>query len=481
MSEEDIRVAAQELLAASFEVLAEQDVIPRPRWDAYMRVGRDYWGPDFMGLPAFRKFEQVLSSNYPYRFDERIRPYDEYQEFPNSFAFHLIEAAVARLTSRGEDFNVSSLTVEMCIDELIQSLAEEDFEVACVWVVTHMTTTDGQPVSVGDITITPEQSRLDLERRIAEVIPSARALLGSETPFVHDPPLSVIEALSSGPHPCNELSSLRSKLDTFLLLVRLVFASTAQAAYEVAGSTSLQRSVTAYSTSFRGARSLIRRTVRIGAEYGDVLSAVKSLLDSVWTDQPDMAVTSLSMAFRKFSASFLNEPWFEQIVDLSTALEAVLSGTDKEDISLRLRTRAAALLATPNDPPRSIFEDVGLLYGMRSTLVHGGNLAMAKVKKDISKLSTVKEELREAIRVAQAVDRLQDLVRRAILARICLAGGDQPLWPLGGSTNVDAALADDTERARWRSSWTQQLQEVGVSGAGDRARPAVDFLFDDPS
>lgn len=481
MSEDEVRRAARELLSTAFTSLAEQDVIPRPRWDAYMRVGRDYWGPDLMFDPAFQEFERVLSTVYPHRFPDHIRPHDEYQEFPNSFAFGLIEATVARITTNGEAFDVTSSIVESCLDELIRSLDEENMEVACLWVVTHLTTTDGSSETLDDITVTPEAARRDVAHRIAEVIPGARALLGNETPFVHDPPMSVVEIRGRNSHPHRELSSLRSRLDTFVLLLRLLYGCTIQPRYEVGGSTGLQRSVGAQSTMFKSSESLIRRTHRLAPEHLVVMSKFKSLLDEVSTDQPDMAVTSLGMALRKFASPYLGEPWSEQIVDLCTALEAILSGTDKDDISLRLRIRAAALLAAPNDPARKIFEDVGLLYGMRSTLVHGGSLAIRKVKRDIERLSTVGSETREGVRVAQAVDRLQDLVRRAILARIALASSDAPLWPLTGSVGVDAALADDAERVRWRSAWRKRMVQIGADTSVDRASTAVDFLSDDPT
>src|SRR6266487_343382 len=135
MTEHDVRLAARELVASSFEVLREQNVIPRPRWSAHMRVSHDYWGPDLMFLPAFKRFEEVLTTNYPDRFEDRIRPFDEYQDLPNSSAFHLIEAAVAELTIREEVFDAASPVVNGCIDELVASLAEDSFEVVCLWVV----------------------------------------------------------------------------------------------------------------------------------------------------------------------------------------------------------------------------------------------------------------------------------------------------------------------------------------------------------
>jgi hypothetical protein len=76
-----------------------------------------------------------------------------------------------------------------------------------------------------------------------------------------------------------------------------------------------------------------------------------------------------------------------------------------------------------------------------------------------------------------AVDRMRDLVRRAILARLCLAAGDRPFWPLQGKTvAVDALLADDATRVIWRQSWRDRLAGIGAAQAADRAAPAYDVL-----
>jgi hypothetical protein len=39
-----------------------------------------------------------------------------------------------------------------------------------------------------------------------------------------------------------------------------------------------------------------------------------------------------------------------------------------------LRNRGGGLLATATDPGKAIFSDIGLLYGLRSNLVHGGSV-----------------------------------------------------------------------------------------------------------
>lgn len=84
-----------------------------------------------------------------------------------------------------------------------------------------------------------------------------------------------------------------------------------------------------------------------------------------------------------------------------------------------------------------------------------------------------------AVEIALAVDRLRDLVRRAILARLFLACTSDPVWPLSGRTPVDEILVDDTNRGRWRSTWRTGLAEIGAPNAADRARDAVDWLTDE--
>lgn len=71
---------------------------------------------------------------------------------------------------------------------------------------------------------------------------------------------------------------------------------------------------------------------------------------------------------------------------------------------------------------------------------------------------------------SHAVERLRDLVRRAILARICLGAGATPLWPINGESDdqVDAALVDDAGRAAWQSAWHQTLASIDALGSVER-------------
>ena len=194
-----------------------------------------------------------------------------------------------------------------------------------------------------------------------------------------------------------------------------------------------------------------------------------------------MVATSFDVASSKFNLSHSSDSPYEHLVDLATALEAVLIGAerDTEGLTLRLRTRVATLLATEDDPAKSLFDDVGQLYGLRSKIVHGGQIKQKDLRRLIGRISTVPKgaaEDRFGVALGYAVDRMRDLVRRAILARLCLAAEPDPLWPFDGETAIDAILADDMRRTAWRERWHARLAALGVEYAADRPGSAVDFL-----
>lgn len=113
-------------------------------------------------------------------------------------------------------------------------------------------------------------------------------------------------------------------------------------------------------------------------------------------------------------------------MDLSIGLEAALAGTDKTEIGLRLRTRAADILATDADPPEAIYRAVKTLSDLRSTIVHGGSLSGKAVEKAIRSVSGAAATRWPAEHDRLALDRWRDLLRRAILTRIALTTAAVP-------------------------------------------------------
>jgi hypothetical protein len=482
-SASDLRVVARAFIRAAFDVLRRDHVIPTPVFHPWIKVGRDYFGPDVMALPEYRALEAALDEAHPERFAEpRKRGRDA--DFATTYMFSLLEACVA-LCARNQSDDPDGPEVDASIDELLAVLGADSYEAVCCRLVSHLTTTSGGLVQLGNVTVVPETEEYGvLLRRVAEEIPLAFSAFNREEPRPYDPPHSLLitrEKSQRDPYGASE--DLSGVLERFLLLVRLLTAGTVQSYYEVSGTTSVVSRMGPIVGTFRKGLldSLVRRTVRLAGDEADAFEALGKLIDAADVKRAGMAATSFDVALGKFHGSHNPDNPFEHLVDLATALEAILAGgeSDSEGLTLRLRSRVAALLATEDDPAKSLFEDVGLLYGLRSTLVHGGQIKQTKLRGIIGRISTIpaeEAEKRFGIATARAVDRMRDLVRRSILARLCLASEPDALWPLGGGTPVDAILADDSARAVWRGRWRDRMAQLGVEAAAGPPRAAADFL-----
>jgi hypothetical protein len=273
--------------------------------------------------------------------------------------------------------------------------------------------------------------------------------------------------------------------------VRLLNPCTSESTFEVQGETHPVRQFTPIVVHFRGAgpgfaspTQLAARAITLGPDDVRRVNGLGQLLDAAQHARTEMAFTSFGMAMHKFTLPYHAHVWYEQIVDLATAFEAALSGKDKDDVTLRLRIRAATLLSTDRDPADKIFRDVGVIYGLRSRLVHGGAIKRTDLLKEARKISTVPDDARDGEALAHVVERLRDLVRRSLLARVCLAAGDTPLWTLDNDEGVDAAMADDACRTAWREAWRNILTTADAVAVADRphrqmAQSAVVYDEDD--
>ena len=223
---------------------------------------------------------------------------------------------------------------------------------------------------------------------------------------------------------------------------------------------------------------LMQRVIEFTPEQAPAVCTLSDFVDAAVVKRDKMVATSFDLALRNYTRSHQHGDYYDRIISLATALEAILTGSDDdtEGVGLRLRTRAAALLWTETDPGRAIFDDVRHLYNLRSRLVHGARIAEKDLLKWLKAVSTVPDNAMYGVAFSFGIDRLRDLVRRWFLARLCLASGDDPLWKFETSAPVDAALADETDRTRWRQSWRGVLASLGVAEAADPAIRAVDPL-----
>lgn len=151
-----------------------------------------------------------------------------------------------------------------------------------------------------------------------------------------------------------------------------------------------------------GPRERTRRILCGSLAYGSVPSENAALryAGSPWNMLPGWGQMRPSLwgqcrasqpAIRTFQRSYRADTSFGHLVDLATALEATLASgeRDNEGLTLRLRNGAAGLLATDNDPATSVFMDVGLLYSLRSKLLHGGRITEKELRKTLERISTV--------------------------------------------------------------------------------------------
>jgi hypothetical protein len=481
-----LRLASRAFIAAGFDVLTRQHVIPTSPFDPYVAVGRDYFGDWIMALTEYRALEAQLNDAYPERFAEPLKR--RHAEFASMYMFSLLEACIARC-ARDHSFDADSQAVDDSIDELLMVLGKSAYEVVCCRHVSHLTTASGTEVQIADVSVVPEPEQVGsvIERIQREIRGAARAW-NRDDPRPYAPPHSLLIAreVTHDPEPYEIGNRLSGRLERFLLLARLLTAGTVQSTYEVSGTTTLVTRMHPLMRSFRAGwlDTLVRRTVRLTGDEGVAFAALGDLIDAADVRREGMVATSFDVALSKFNHSHSSNSAYEHLVDLATALEAALIGAEKETegLTLRLRSRVAALLVTDDDPAMALFDDVGQLYGLRSKLVHGGQIKQKELRRIIQRISTVPADTAThhfGVAVGYAVDRMRDLVRRAILARLCLASRPDPVWPFEGDTAVDAILADDLQRAAGRQRWHERLAALGVEYAAGPPRSAVDFLSQD--
>ena len=224
-----------------------------------------------------------------------------------------------------------------------------------------------------------------------------------------------------------------------------------------------------------GDYTLTRRVARLEETHSEPISQLTETLNKAAKSDDKYLIASMGMAISMFNRSHQLAPWFDRLVDLATALEGTLigHGDPTYGVTKRLRKRASALLECTNDSARDICNDVNILYNLRSKMVHGRDLTSETLQEELSSISTIPEATLLGTATEQAIDRLRDIVRRSLLARIGLTHGSAPLWPQEGS--VDSVFADRRQSEKWRATWQQHITDIGFPEAIQVATPADIF------
>ncbi|MCY4649762.1 MAG: HEPN domain-containing protein [bacterium] len=472
---------AREFIDEAYSELKGTHVLPVPWFAPHIRVGRDYYAENLAGVDSLRRFEESMIAAFPAHFAKPPPP--EYQHLPHFYTYSLLEEVVRRnaaLYQYGTSPNgVDEGVVSECVEELLAALSSPEFEWAACRVVSHLTTTTGGPVKIGDILVQPAPRQWEVLRIIADVIPGSGGAASSDDLHYQEPGsvVQVCTKVKTWSDTSSTTDKLTGRIREFLNGVRLLTGATLASEIQVQGSTSRIGRIPPYMFDLRSPglmNTLTHRVARLDQCDAEPFSRFFDLMHKATASQQNKLISSLSMALAMFDRSHQLVPWFDRLVDLSTALEAALigDGDDNAGLRLRLRHRAATLLACETDSPTDLFKDVGELYDLRSTLVHGGDITTKALSKKIKRISVISAGPLLGRATEQALDRLRDIVR-AILARICLSQGPDPLWT--SDRSVDAVFADDRGRAEWRSAWQEHMAEIGVPGAVQRALPEARF------
>lgn len=479
-----IHEAARPFVRDALPLLAEMNLYPRPRANPFIRIGTDYFG-GHPALPGFAELAAAVKSAHP-RFsdDEKLVNRD----FAEPYVYSFLEACVAGLSGAADPWDVEGDPVGRTIRELIARVTEDECRIAACRVVSHVTTVDGEAHRLGDILVVPlreeaAEHRREVLRRMQAAIPGAGEVFRDLAGAPWGPPESVLIAESTTTAPFEDVAQLTRSIDDFLLTCRLLQGTTAQSAYEVTGESTIVCLLPPRFVPFTGhvgvmsQTQMVRRDLVVSTKDEKAIDGLHALLGQAHVERPNIVIDPLALAIHRFTMSHYARSPYDQVIDLATALEAAVSGKTATDVLMRLRTRCACLLTTDNDPASAIFDDVGILYDLRSRLVHGGETKVGKLIGMLNKLSRMPADAPFGEALCHAVDRLRDLVRRSILVRICLGTGDDALWPFTATdSQVDSALTDDVTRECWRTTWHGVLDGIGASGAWNRPSPAQSYL-----
>jgi hypothetical protein len=154
MSEQcDLRTVSRSFIAEAFDALRAENVIPTAVFHPYIALGRDYFGDSIRALSAYPTLEAQLDEAYPERFADPLKRH--HSEFASTYMFSLIEACVVRCAQAGS-FDSESTAVDESIDEMLRVLGMTSYEMVCIRHVSHLTTTSGGELHIGDVTVVPE-------------------------------------------------------------------------------------------------------------------------------------------------------------------------------------------------------------------------------------------------------------------------------------------------------------------------------------
>lgn len=466
-------------LDAAMAKLVEQRALPASAYRPWIKAGVDYPGPVVLELPETRALEEALQAAMPERF-KRVGPRVDTHR-PHHYLFGLLESTVAALTVADEPYAANSSAAVRQVRDL-ESLMTTGECAGSVVVFVAGIQLMAPALPIGRI----EARRVDtLRDDVLCEIPDVASDLDELLWSLGGQPWDSGRVLLRGcwdptvGHTPFEIVSVTNETDSLIAAARLLTNATVVKNGTVIGQSQrlpVHRGDIRIEASH--AQLIVWRPFQLSAETLEPLLAMKRWLSTTLSrDEPRSHV--MSVAIGRFHAALDHQFWDEQLLELAIGLEAALLGGDNGgEITYRLRTRAAALLTTDEEPPERVFDEIGALYEMRSNLVHGTPIGRRDTRRLLTAMQSSPASDLMGERFAVIVDRARDLLRRAIIARLCLSEGETPLWPWSarGGFSVDRALLNAGTAGDWQAFVRARVAELGFPEACDPAAPVSGLL-----
>ncbi len=438
-----------------------------------MSVGTDYFGPDLETSERF-ELERALET----AFHERLRNgsetgreldwSDRSFEFTGGYVFQLLERAAAYST----DSSVEE-SWDRAIDELLGFVSTTPNTTSCHRIVSHLEI--DAPVALGD-------GEVEL-RRLEDLgwidLHAVTGLPGLETESVflfQRVPHAVLTARGAyhpSPEWSDQLRAPSGSIDRVLLGLRLFRRTSARNIAEWSGFSepgSFTRPLSSswpYDTISAAALADAEDTAALSPEdeerFDRFNSMVSDAIDAAQSVVEDRKLGSSGWftALASFQDSFGFDPWPAQVPRLVRSLEgALLPEPSAEAVKSRLRLRLCLLLQVDEASSNRLFDSVGHLYDLRSEVEHAADAKAAKQLRRLKKVSG-SEDTPDGVSQQRAVEELRDLARRAIVARVILAGEPQPIWSIQDDEPIDRRLLEDGFRQRCREKLAEAAEEYG--------------------
>lgn len=462
-----VRTLAREFLQDAWDVLEPMHIVPRPHHQPHMSVGEDWFGPDIEHLASRTRLETALADAFPNRFSEDL-PMGK-REYPISCSYRMFEWAVANETQtpRTDAF-------EQAIDDTLLFLSTTPNVMIVERIVSHVDLVEEAELGSTSVRV----SRIDPDGWIApsSVLETA-GLQGAELFLYSKHPHAILASrvdYRAGGRWDELLDSARDRVDTALTLLRLFRRTSARNVAEYAGFIDRGAFVQPYARHWPGdmlsssglddseaSMRLSPEDISLFSDFERLYADAISAAVEDWRRR-DLGVAGLQTGLRAFYESFGVESWQAQVPRLITALEGwFLPESATEGVAHRLRTRMCLLLQDGAASSARLYDDIQSLYDLRSQIEHASDVKVAKVNKRMRDAAESSDDM-HGINQRRAVEKLRELARKAICARLILATGDDPLWPITDTASIDRRLLDDTFRDRCRESLHHASKTLGM-------------------